>query len=507
MTDSEDRSTSSLISVGRGAVFFGFGRVSSQILSFIILIILTNFLGASNYGIYAFGLTIISLIGSVANFGSDKANLRFIPANPGTQSEYLSLSYLIGLVGGISSGILIFIFAPLINQYTLQSSLLIFTLQLFVILLLTRIALQLTTTAFRALDLPELDSLLQQLLLPGAKIIVVVLTIYFLGTYESVLLGLVIIESCVALLGMYILIARTELKIRYPRSVPIKKYLSFSLPASIKDASSLLFTQIDIFMIGFFVTAANVGIYRVAIMLGTLIALPLASVNRIFPSISAKLYHNNQQAELDDVFNNVTRWVITLTAPILLVSATYRFEILQLLGPGFTEGATIFVVILIARFIESSTGVVSELLLMTDNQNIVSGNQVVFGSMNIFLNFVLIPDYGLFGAAIATITSMSLLSLARLGELLILEDVSPYTIDILRIIPAVIGMAAVLTVVQWITSGLITLVVGGVIASGMYLVLLYRFGITEDDKQLYESVKQSNPLFKSIVDKMEKSRF
>ncbi|MFB6225675.1 MAG: oligosaccharide flippase family protein [Candidatus Paceibacteria bacterium] len=496
--NSADTYTSSLASVGRGALFFGLGRFSSQIISFITLLLLTNFLGTSKFGVYSFGLTVVALIGTVANVGADKGTLRFLPANPTFKGEYISISYIIGFVGSWFSALVLFIFSPMINKFTLQNTLLVFTLRVFAFLILTRVTIQLTTTAYRAENLPEYDTFLQQLLLPILKLFMVIVAIILFKSYITIIIGLVVVEAIISFVGMYVLIFKTSLEFEYPKNISIKKYLSFSLPASIKDASSLLFSHIDIFMIGFFVSSGDVGIYRVAIVLGTLISLPLASMKRIFPSITAKLYHNNQATELIDVFNSVTRWVIALTVPILLVFIIYRFEILSLFGPDFTKGTIIFVILLSARFIQISSGVISEFLLMTDNQNIVSINQIVFGSINIFLNLILIPQYGLLGAALATFTSMSLHSLTRVFELLILRNIRPYSFEILRIVPAVFGMAVGLIIVQMLTSGFVTLLAGGVISSGIYLILLYRFGMTKKDEQLYQYAKENNPLFQSL---------
>ena len=77
-----------------------------------------------------------------------------------------------------------------------------------------------------------------------------------------------------------------------------------------------------------------------------------------------------------------------------------------LFGQEFKVGVTAFIFLSFGRLISSFSGSVGNILQMTGNQNIYGFILLIGALLNVVLNYMLIPKYGINGAAIASMSSL-----------------------------------------------------------------------------------------------------
>jgi O-antigen/teichoic acid export membrane protein len=491
MGNSDDKHISSLTSIGQGAFYYISGRFTSQVLGLVAVTILTNALGSTQYGIYAFATTIITLLASIANLGTDKANLRFLPDPEKSKSIFWSFSTILAGIGATAAAILVLVAAPVVTRLTIGDSLLTTTLQVFGALLVVKIGTQLSSSAFRAVDRPDLNMAVHQITMPVLKVATFGVLFLVGGSYLTYLLGITAVTAVVSVLGILVLFTQTAVRPRVPTGVSKTEFLDFSIPAAIKDVGSIMYNRIDILMLGFFATASGIGVYNVAVVLGSAISLPLTGVNNIFPSIASNLYASGNRDDLERVYQSVTRWVVTASLPIALVIIVYRHEVLSLLGPDFLQGADILVVLLTGHFMNTVVGPSGYLLLMTDRQRLVMVNQWAFGVLNVALNYLLIMRIGVMGAAIATTITLAGLNVARLAEVYYFEGWFPYSVQLMKPLLASVGMVVIMIAAKMLTLGIVSMGVGGITGAVTFLVLLYLMGITAKDRQVLQEFRKS----------------
>lgn len=484
----DDGHISSLVSVGRGAGFFVIGKFATQVFGFASTFFLTNSLGAEKYGVYAFALTVASLLAGLSNFGADKAILKFLPAYDQHQSQYWSYSAALAYLGGGLVSLAMFTIAPRITAFTMEDPWLTLTLRVFAGLLLIKIGLQVSNSAFRALDRPDLNTLVSQVTVPSVKMVIFGVLAAIGGSYISFLYGLIAATGVGALAGLVVLFTQTRVRPTWPNGVATREYLNFSLPAAVKDAGSILYNRIDILMLGYFATASGVGVYHVAILLGGLISLPLTGMNRIFPSMVSKLYSDGDEETLEQLYRSVTRWTVTAALPIAIGVTVYRNVLLSLLGDEFTTGGGVLVVLLLGHFINTAVGPSGYLLMMTDHQRLVTLNQWMFGIVNVGLNYILITRIGILGAAVATTMTLAGLNLVRIIQVILLEGWFPYSRQLSKPVLAAAGMIVAISGVNRLVSGVPSLVAGGAIGGVVFLGILYWCGITDADQVVFKEL-------------------
>jgi O-antigen/teichoic acid export membrane protein len=479
-----DRRTASLLSIIRGAGFFGIGKIVANVLGFLTNLLLTQALGPAVFGVYTFARTIIDTLGSVTNLGADKATLRFVSVDSERQGAELGLSYLLATVGGIFGVVGVYLLAPTVTALSLDDPLLTFALRVLAVLMVLQALITITGNSFRAIDRPELDSLLKLVIRRAIVLLFLavafVLSLGFVGYLVAVLAAV----AATAVVGLSILVSRTSLSPSLPTdSLDIRSYLRYSLPLAFKDAGSVLYTRVDILLVGGLLTASAVGYYQVAILLSAFLTLPLSAINQVFPTMISRLHSDGDYETMEAVYKTATRWVLSGILPAAAGLVVFRNSILSLFGPEFTVASDLLVLFTLGQLTSGLVGPSGYLLMMTDRQFVVTANQWVFALLNIALNVVLIDVLGLIGAALGTAAVLGAINLARVVEVYYFNGIHPFSRKMLKPLSASVVCCAIMIAVERVLDPLAALLVGGAVGSVMYLITLGALGLDEGDRQ------------------------
>ena len=98
--------------------------------------------------------------------------------------------------------------------------------------------------------------------------------------------------------------------------------------------------------------------------------------------------------------------IFVSTLPLIILSFLFPKFLLGIFGKEFVMGTIAFLILSVGRLISSLSGPAGNILQMTNNQNIYAKILFVGALVNIVLNYILIPIYGINGAAIASMFSL-----------------------------------------------------------------------------------------------------
>ncbi|MXR40773.1 oligosaccharide flippase family protein [Halobaculum sp. WSA2] len=483
---------SPLLSIIQGAGWHIIGKLVANFFGLFTTMLLTRGLGASVYGIFALCLTIVSVIGSVSNLGSDKAVLKFLAEDEADKGSQLGFSYIVVVFGGGIAGAILYIVAPIISSYTVSNNTFIISLRLFALYIVINPITVVTANALRAFNLPEYSSLISRISRAATKFVCVLGAFLLSTSIFGFIIAVLISSSATVLIGLAIIIRKTSVRPEIPGDeFQFGSYLNFSIPLAFKDAGSVLYTRVDILMLGIFAASASVGQYQVTILLSTVLTMPLSAINQIFPPIISNLNDQGETEELAQIYSTVTRWTFAATIPMAVGLIAYRYEILALFGKGFTTAAFVLVVLTVGQLTNAFVGPSGYLLMMTDHQYVITTNQWIFGLLNVAGNLLLIQWYGVLGAAIATATTLTLINLARLIQVYYFEGMHPLTSKISKPIVAVGVMLTAILGIQAVFDGRSSLVLGLVVAPITYFGCLTVFGLEPEDKELITKAKEN----------------
>jgi O-antigen/teichoic acid export membrane protein len=332
---------------------------------------------------------------------------------------------------------------------------------------------------------------------PGMRILLVIFAfligLNLLGAVYAFGLSL-IAGMCVAYLSLSKLFPafnQTSVKPIYET----KDILRFSWPLFFVGFFNIALIQINTLLLGYFREAPEVGIYGAAFRTAFLIPISLESINAIFAPIISELYINKDFKKLKNLFKITTKWIFTISFPLFLFLVYFAEPILRIWGKDYTKGTICLIILCIGQLINSAVGSVGYMITMIGRSKINLANISGILVLNVFLNLILIPRYGIVGAAISVTASLVLINIVRLIEVFVILKTHPYRWDFLK--PLIAGGVTISLVygaklldLNFINS-LLSLVLGFIMFVVIYSGILLLLGMEEEDKFVLEKVKMS----------------
>ncbi|MES1216010.1 MAG: flippase [Bacteroidota bacterium] len=186
----------------------------------------------------------------------------------------------------------------------------------------------------------------------------------------------------------------------------LKEWSYSSLAFFLIGALYVLNSRVDIFFLGFFKGNDDVGVYNIVLKISEVIGFSLVLINFTLAPVIARMYANGEIANLQKMITRSAQIVLALSIPVVLVIIFFTGNILLFFGDSFLTGRTALLVLCLGQLINIFSGSVGMLLMMSGNQRFSIYSLVASTVLNISLNIILIPRYGILGAAIANAASM-----------------------------------------------------------------------------------------------------
>jgi len=488
--DDTSRDLTDITSIGSGAIIFVGGFVFQSVAGFLLNLLLTRGLGAAMYGTYSYTRTILAIAKVFAQVGAGESILRFLPeyeSSPTRRNSILGLTFVTAILGSVVVALGVYTFAPAINRFTLDNDLFPSVLRLFVLALPFITLLIVVANVFRGIEKATYQVAIQKIVYPFVRLLAVGAALLLGYSLFGVVAALVLASVVAVLLAGAIFFARTDFRPTVSLDYgEMYEYYDYSIPLMFTAAGSLLYSQVDVLMVGYFFSDTEVGVYSIAILIATFMGLPLSGLNQIFPPVASRLHSEGKRKELNDIFSTTTRWAFTFSLIFALVATLYRAEMLRIFGENFVMGTTVLFLFLIAQAIRNAVGPSGYMLMMTGHQYLVMINRWVLGILNVVLNYLLILEFGFIGAALGSAGSLAVVNLLRIVEIYYLEGYFPYTRNFYK--PIIAGICAVATMlgISPVLDGLALLIVGSVTGSVVFFSVLYALGLSAQDRELLE---------------------
>jgi O-antigen/teichoic acid export membrane protein len=226
--------------------------------------------------------------------------------------------------------------------------------------------------------------------------------------------GLYALAACIACaVGMHLL--RGALPRELGAATPAyhtRLWLSRAVPFVWILGMNVLIMHMDVVMLGLMDGPDAAGIYRAANQMAALVAFPLTAVNMAFAPVIARLYERGERSELQRRATAAARLIIVMALPVALALALLGKPILTLFGAEFASGSTALAILCGAYLVNAAMGTSGYLLIMTKHEKAAAIAFAVSAGLNLVGNLLLIPPFGIEGAAVATALSIVAVSVA-----------------------------------------------------------------------------------------------
>jgi O-antigen/teichoic acid export membrane protein len=212
--------------------------------------------------------------------------------------------------------------------------------------------------------------------------------------------------AIVLLIGSLILHRMTPRAVK--DSVPeyhARIWLGSALPFAVIFGMQTLNDQANLVILGAMTTSDQVGIYAASVRLAEAITLIFAAVEFTIAPYIASLHSTEQTTRLQNLILKTARLVFVLSLPVALAFIFYGDWFQALFGEEFRAGRWALAILGIGRLLNVAFGPVKALALMTGQERATAWIMGAVALLNVVLNLVLVPFWGIIGAATATAIS------------------------------------------------------------------------------------------------------
>ncbi len=377
------------------AIFFA--TFTARLLSFIASIVALQLIDNNTLGLVIYAFTIISFIIPVSGLGLHQSLIRYGALLESQAKKNSLFIYVLkkGIFWSFILVLLVIILSFLLEPMLLESKNYL-------------IALSFVIPATFVLEILKIQLRLFHKNVEFAKVeityAVILLLMVFLLSYFYDEIGYIIalISSPLITSLLFFKKLNIDLKQQQKLSITTISFWKYGFFSSLSNVATQFLTAIDILLIGYFLSDPEiVTIYKyIALIPISLLFLPRVFMTTDFVKITENIYDKKY---IEDYIKNYSLLFLVISICIILFSLAFSNFILSFFGENFTEHTSSFIVLII--------GVCGILIFRGLFGNLLSAIGKAYTnywialsaiSMNILLNYFLIPQYGIFGAAITS---------------------------------------------------------------------------------------------------------
>ncbi len=387
-------------------------KIIGLILSYIFNIIFARLYGAKILGLFALTLSLYSFLSLFAQLGLQTAVVRFISQytsqNNGVLLKRIYFKFFkIILVISIFLSLLLILSSDLIAGKIFGKEDLSGYLKILGLILPLGVIISLNSGALRGLkrirESVSLESLIPFFNIVFLLVLTFLLTKNYLIPIKAYAISTAIV-SFVSIYWWYFSIKNYDFSKAADREfIPsFRNILNVSLPMMITSGMLFLMGWTDIIVLGIYENAELIGVYRIALKIALFTSFTLVSVNSIVAPKISELYWSDQHLRLKKMIQNATKLISWSSLLIFFFIIFFADKILYLFGPEFLAGKNVLIILAISYLFNAFCGPVGFVLNMTGEEKKFQNAIIIGALMNVVLNFILIPLWGIVGAALAT---------------------------------------------------------------------------------------------------------
>ena len=384
---------------------------------FLTYIMIPRYYGVEIFGIFNLTFALIMVATVLSRIGLDIYVVRVIATLKDKRdiSIFLKSVLKILFITSILITLAMLLLSDTINEYLFKSIEATPYLTLLAIMVLPYTLFNVLVEVFRALDDIKIYSFFRNLSQNGSIALLLAISIFFSLHWNPIyiLFSAITIITLLLLMVLYRFLKKHDIDI-LTKGVYQEKILKHSYPMFLTASVMFLMGYVDSFMISYYLDEYQVGIYGACISLSMIITfIPMAIGGYISPKV-AQAYNNKETHQVKSLFKNSVKLIAITTIPIFIVILYFSDFFLGLFGQEFTVATITLMIVSIGYLSESLCGPVGFILNMTDNQHVFMKILLISLFINILFNALLIPIYGINGAAIALMLSMLFWTLSSL---------------------------------------------------------------------------------------------
>ena len=281
-------------------------------------------------------------------------------------------------------------------------------------------------------------------------------------------------------------VRRIEFNFKMPHNT--KEVFVYSLFIILSGSIANMLLDIDKTMINQYKLIENIAYYSVAIFIATVISVPSRAMHQITYPITAKLMTEEKYDELNELYKK-TSITLQIIGGLVLVGILVNINQLYLLLPkNYSGGIFVVFTIGISKYFDLILGNNNAIIFNSKYYKAVLFLGLLLAFLAITLNMIFIPKYGIDGAAIATLISITLYSIAKLLFVVFKMQLYPFTSKTLISVGVLIVTFFAFYYWDFSFHPLCNIILKSVLVVAVYVFVNYKLQLSKEFNQVVRGI-------------------
>jgi O-antigen/teichoic acid export membrane protein len=427
---------------------------------FIAQVVLVRYLSKADFGAWSYALAVIALLSMVAQLEMGNTVARFLPIYAerrqlGRARGAIALSLLIVTGFGIALAVALFFAIWMFGLRPIDDPTALRLLVLIAVLIPILALDALFTGLFAAFGASRTIFFRHSVLNPGLRLAVVLLLIAMGADIDFLAVAYV----TVSIAGLVLYAANLPRVLRqttdrageaaHSREFPARELLRYSTPLLASTVVWILMDSSDALLLGYFFDAEAVASYRIVAPLAHMNLFAFWAFTTLFTPSAARAFARSDTAELRQLYWQTALWMTVLTFPIFVLTSSFASVVVpSAYGSEYAGSAPILALLSIGFFFNTALGFNGLTLRVHHRLRYMVAVDLSMALLNILVNLALIPRFGPIGAAAGTTGTVILHTLLKHVGLWRFTGVTIFPMAYVPVYAGLIGLAAVLYVIN-----------------------------------------------------------
>jgi len=433
-------------------------------------------------------VTYSTMIAQFGTLGINGATIRLFPFFRTADKKhhgFLPFALSIGMIGFLISAILLLLFKPLIMEMSLEkSTLLVGYINWLIVLVFFQLFFSILDIYYSALNNSVHGTWLREVFQRVLIILMIGLYYFDLLSFHQFVLSYIAAISVPTFYILYTLIREGQFNLHFDLKFLDKDLLrsvgAMSLFSILNGFSVIMIQNVDVIMINKMLGLEAAGVYAIVFFFGIAVSLPARSIYKIANVAAAEAWKNDDRKTLKDIYEKSCLTLFVIGSFLFLGIWLNIGNIMQIIGLDYLSGKWVIFFIGLGCLLDMATGANSSLMGTSKYYKVQSYLLLILVVVLVALNLVLIPLWGLTGAAISSAAALGLLNLMRFLFLWIKYDLQPYNLRFVYVILIGVVSFAISYAIPVKFHFILDILIRSTVFSLLFLLPVYFFRISDD---------------------------
>ena len=459
------------------------------VLGFVIMgILFPRILSTEEVGLLRVMVSYATLFAQFAGLGFGAVTIKLFPHFRDAARKhhgFLGIALLVGLVGFLIAASVYLLVRPYLVEQSQEKSELFITYFYYVVpLIFFTLLFNILDNYYRVLYNAVKGIFYKEVFQRVLTLLVILLFYFDLISFHQLVILYVLVLISPSLMLLVSLIRSKQLFLKPDISFITpdlkKQMISVGFYGILASFSGVLVMNIDIIMVNNMLGLSAAGIYAITFYFGTLILIPLRTMGKISSVIISDAWKNDDKETINDIYKR-SSISLSVVAVLLFIGIWGNIDnVFHILGDKYLPGRMVILFIGMANLFDNAIGISSHIIVNSKYYRTLSYFLLVFAVILVLSNLLLIPVYGLVGAAMASFFSKFLYNFIKFAFLYHKFRFQPLSYRHLLLILIAIVAYGLSTFIPPFSNYIVDIIIRSGVIFILFAVPVYYFRISND---------------------------